>query len=175
MRSTMPALEALGGVGDGEIGLAGAGRAEAEHEIDLFQRLDVGALHGRARRDDAPARADLRRARRPGTARPRCMAQQAVDIAGPDVLALADARVELLQHVARHLAGRGRARQGHDVAVGVRLDAEALLEQRQMSVVFAEQPVQVPVVLERHDQARLLSSERACPSPSPLARERQSM
>ena len=33
----LAALQALGGVGDGEIGLAGAGGAEAEHEIDLVQ------------------------------------------------------------------------------------------------------------------------------------------
>ena len=44
-----PALEALGGKGDGEVGLAGAGRADAEHEIDSFQGLDVGALGRRAR------------------------------------------------------------------------------------------------------------------------------
>ena len=66
----LPALQALRGVGDGEIGLAGARRAEAEHQVDPSQRLDVGALVGRARRDHAAARADLgepvvrRRARR---------------------------------------------------------------------------------------------------------------
>ena len=153
-----PALEALRGVGDGEIGLAGARGPDAEHQIDALQGLDVGALHRRARGDDAAARADLGEPV-DGRGVVAGVAQQAVDVAGSDVLALADARVELFQHVARGLAGRGRPGQRHDVAVGLRLDAEPLLQQRQMSVVFAEQPVQVPVVLEGHDHARLRSSE----------------
>jgi hypothetical protein len=39
--------------------------------------------------------------------------------------------------------------------VGLRLDAEALLDQRQVPVVLAQQPVQMAVVLERHHHARL--------------------
>ena len=42
--------------------------------------------------------------------------------------------------------------------MSLRLDAEALLQKGQMSIVFAEQPVQMPVVLEGHDQARLRCS-----------------
>src|SRR5581483_4156348 len=87
------------------------------------------------------------------------MAQQAIDVTGPDVLALAHPRIELLQHLARRLARRRRPGQGDDVAVGLRLDAEPLLEQRQMSVILAEQPVQMPIVLEGHDHARLRSSQ----------------
>ena len=104
-------------------------------------------------------RADLRQRRSLGAASARDMAQQAIDVAGADVLALADARIELFQHLARRLAGGRRARQRHDVAMGLRLDAEPLLQQRQMSVVFAEQPIEMPVVLEGHDQTRLLSPE----------------
>jgi hypothetical protein len=102
------------------------------------------------------------------------MAQQAVNIAGSNVLALANARVELFQHVTRCLAGGGGPVQRHHVTVGLRLDAEPLLQQRQMSVVFAEQPVQVPVVLEGHDHTRLRSSELLAQALSRWALESQS-
>ena len=69
------------------------------------------------------------------------------------VLAGDDARVELLEHAARKLAGRLGAVEDDDVAVRVRLDAEAILDQRQMAVVFSEKAREVPVVLERHHDA----------------------
>ena len=84
------------------------------------------------------------------------MAQEAVDVARADVLALADARIKLLEHVTRNFAGFHWACQRHHVAVGMRLDAKALLEQCQMPVVFAEKAIQVAVVLKRHDQTCLL-------------------
>ncbi len=146
------ALEAMGGVGDGDIGLAGAGRADAEHEIGLFQRANVGALHRRARLDDAAARGDLRLAVA-GDALLARMADEAVEIAGADRLAGGRALIELLQHAARDLAGGFRPVQRDDVAVRMRLDAEAVFDQRKMAVVFAEQPRQVAVVLERDYQA----------------------
>jgi hypothetical protein len=159
-------LQALCREGDGEIGLARARRAQAEHEIDPLQGLDVDALIGRARRDHAATCADLGE---PVSARGIVggMAQDAVDVAGSDVLALPDAGVELLQHIARRLDGAGRSGQRHDVAVRLRLDAEPLLQERQMSIVFAEQPVQMPVVLERNHQAplrrsHLLAQARGC-------------
>ena len=106
---------------------------------------------GERARDDLAPGANLREAVLGGRLRPR-MTQQAVDVAGADVLALAYARVELLEHIACRLAGFGWARQSHDVAVGVRFDAQPLLEQGQVAVVFAEQPVQVTIVFERHHQ-----------------------
>jgi len=46
----------------------------------------------------------------------------------------------------------GSAGQDHDVAVGMRFDAEPILDQGQMGIVFAEQARQVPIVLEgNHD------------------------
>ena len=105
MRSTSPRSRHCAGVGDGEIGLAGAGRAQAEHQIDPLQGLDVGALVGRAGRDDAAAGADLGEPVGGRGHRSLAWRKQAVDVAGADVLALADARVELLEHVARGLAG----------------------------------------------------------------------
>ena len=87
------------------------------------------------------------------------VAQQSVDIAGADVLALADAGVELLQHLAGGRTCAGGSGQRDDVAVRLRDDAEAVLKKRQMAVVFAQQPVQMPVVLEGHDNACLLRFE----------------
>src|SRR3546814_1457069 len=43
--------------GGGEVGLAGTGRADAEHQLMAAQRLDVGLLSRRSRRQ----RADVRR------------------------------------------------------------------------------------------------------------------
>ena len=45
----LPALEALGGVGNSKVGLARACGTQAEDEIDAIQSLDVEALGGRAR------------------------------------------------------------------------------------------------------------------------------
>jgi hypothetical protein len=87
------------------------------------------------------------------------MAQQPVDIPGADILALADAGIELLQHLAGRRTCASRPRQRDDVAVCLRDDAEAILKKRQVSVVFAEQPVEMPIVLEGHDHACLLRLE----------------
>ena len=87
------------------------------------------------------------------------VAQQSVDVAGADVLALADTGVELLQHLAGCRTCASRSGQRDDVAVRLRDDAETVLEKRQMAVVFAQQPVQMPVVLEGHNDACLLRFE----------------
>jgi hypothetical protein len=84
------------------------------------------------------------------------MAQEAVDIASTDVLALSDAGIKLLEHLTRDFAGFHWACQRHYVAMGMRLDAKAFFQQCQMPVVFAEKAIQVTVVLKRHDQTCLL-------------------
>ena len=55
-----PALETVGGLGDGDVGLAGAGGTDAEHQIELLERPHVGALRRRPRLDHAAAGRDLR-------------------------------------------------------------------------------------------------------------------
>ena len=124
-----PPLQAMRGVGDGKVGLARAGGPDAEHQIDFLQRADVGALHRRARLDDAAARGDLRLPVGGHRLLAR-MADEPVEIAGADLLAVGDARVKLLEHPARDIAGRLRAVEDDDVAMGVRFDAEAVLDQR---------------------------------------------
>ena len=104
---------------------------------DFFQRPHVAALHRRARLDDAAARGDLRLAVA-GDAFLARMADEAVEVAGADRLAGGCALIELLQHAARDRPMRFRPGQRDDVAVRVRLDAETVLDQRQMAVVLAE-------------------------------------
>ena len=76
---------------------------------------------------------------------------------GADVLALADARIELFQDVAGGFAGSTRARQRHHVAMRLGLDTEPLFEQGQMPIELAQQPIEMAVVLEGHNQPRLLA------------------
>jgi hypothetical protein len=87
------------------------------------------------------------------------VAQQSIDVTGPDILALADARIELLQHLARRRACAWRPSQRDDVAVCLRDNAEAFFKESQMAVIFPKQPVQMPVILEGHDDACLLRLE----------------
>ena len=55
-----PAHQQIDRGGDRKIGLAGAGRSQSEDQLVLAQRLDVGRLAGRARRDAALAGAERR-------------------------------------------------------------------------------------------------------------------
>ena len=95
------------------------------------------------------------------------MADEAVEVAGADLLAGGDAAVELLEHAARDLAGGLRPVEDDDVAVRMRLDAEPVLDQRQVAVKFPEQPRQMPVVLERHDDALVRSLHLSLGVPVP--------
>jgi len=83
------------------------------------------------------------------------VAQQAVHVTGADILAAPHSGIELLQHLPGRGAGFGRPGEDDDVAVRLRLDAKALLKQGQVPVVFAQQSVQMAVVLERHHHSRL--------------------
>ena len=87
------------------------------------------------------------------------MAQQTVDIARADVLTLADTRIELLEHLAGGGTSSGRSGQRDNVAVRLRDDTQTILKKRQVPVVFAQQPGQMPIVLEGHNNACLLRFE----------------
>jgi hypothetical protein len=95
------------------------------------------------------------------------MAQEAVDVAGTDILPLANARVKLFEDLACGFAGRCGPGQGDDVAMGMGLDPQPLLQQGQMTVVFSKQPIEMPVVFERHHQAGLLIPELLAQSGRP--------
>jgi len=94
------------------------------------------------------------------------MAQEAVDVAGADVLALSDACVKFLEHFACNFARLHWACQGYDIAMGMRLDAQAFLQQCQMPIVFAEKAIEVAIVPNG-------TTKRACSAlgtlPNPVA------
>ena len=142
----------MGSIGDGEVGLTRTSGTNAEYEIDLFQRADISALRWRARLNDAAAGRNLRLAvgGRGFLAR---VPYQPVEIAGANLLAGGDARIELLQHRPGDLAGGLWAIQNDDVAVRVRFYAEAILDQRKVAIVLSQELGEVPVVFERHHDA----------------------
>ena len=163
-------LQQRDGVADREPRLAGAGGPFGEDQLVLLQRAQIDVLCGVARPHGAAlARGDLLERRllraRFGGGREQHALQQpfldrAVDVAHRDRLAELDAIVERLQHVARALAGVGRALDRRLVAERVADDAEAALDAREVLVVLAEQRRGVPVVGERDRQlARLRAGQ----------------
>src|SRR5215218_2770500 len=136
------ALEQLRGMRDREPGLAGAGGADAEHQLVALQRADVGILRRRARTHRALAQIDAveggfgrlgveleqRALRDHGTDR-------ALDLALVEILSLHGLGVERLQHPARGIAAVARAADGDVAALGIDDDAEPPFDLRQMLAV----------------------------------------
>ena len=109
------ALEQRDRMGDREPGLAGAGRADAEHHRMAAQRADVGVLHRGAGAHRPLAQVDLLEARRvvggieieQRALRDR-EPDRALDIAGDEIAAALELLVEAFEHAARLLAGVAR-------------------------------------------------------------------
>ena len=107
------ALEHRDGMRDREIGLAGAGGADAEHQLMALERADIGVLRGGARAHRALAQVDLLegrpRARRVEVEQ-RALRDRlpdgAVDVALAQLVAALELLVEHFEHAARLLAGR---------------------------------------------------------------------
>src|SRR5690606_35809734 len=135
--------------------------------VSPLQAADVRALSRRPRLDHAPPCRDLglsvrRRARYLHAA----MTDESVEVPRPDLLATCNTRIKLLEDTACDFAGGLGARQDDDIAMGVRFDAEAVLDQRQMGIVLAEQLGKVTIVLKGDDQTLLCSgSPGRLPSP----------
>ena len=105
----------------------------------MLEGSHIGALHRRPGRDDAPSCADLRHAiLAHWRLRPR-VANDAIDIAGTDMLAFDDPIVKREQNLACRLARGGRPRESDEVAMRTGIDTEPFLDQGQMRVVLAEQ------------------------------------
>ena len=178
-------------VPDGEPGLAGAGRALGEDELVLPKGLEIGVLDGVAGANRAAlARRDLLEA---GTPRRRLGGREerplhgalldgAVDVAERQGGAVADAFVQVLEHVPRLVGGARHALQHDVVAERVGGDAEAALEMGEVLVVMAENEARQAVVVEGEgDLGPLLDARRTvglavhrsrnpfvCPQPSLL-------
>jgi hypothetical protein len=118
-------------------------------------------LRGCARLDDTSSGGDLALACLADVVHLR-VTDQAIEIARTDIAALADPLVECLEHLAGDGAGGLGTSEDDDVAVGVGLDAKAVFDQGQMSIVFAEQTRQMQIVFKGDDDTLLgLSSSHA--------------
>ena len=159
MRSTSLRSNSCDGVRDREPGLAGAGRAGAEHQRVALERADIGVLRGGARAHRALAQVDLLEGRprsRRVVVEQRALrdrqADRAVDVALAQVVAALELLVEAFQHAARLLAGVARAVDGDVIAALLGDHAEPALDQREILAVLAEQDRGEPVVVEgEHD------------------------
>src|SRR6185437_10645377 len=152
------------GGGDGEIGLAGAGGPQAEDELMLAQRTDIGGLIGAPRRDAPLARADLI-----ALAPERCAAAAravggkadcGIDRRAIDVEAALQAIVERAERRARNVGARGRAGDGDAVAARDNGDAELALDALEILIALAEELRQQRVVVELHLHAAALGIAR---------------
>ena len=136
------------GVGDGEIGLAGAGRADAEDQLGAVHGADIGVLRRRAGRDRPLARGDLAR----GAPRPSSRASGAQLRSSASAMRIAPSTSPGVELVALAAAGRRGApargaprrclaagpRASH-VAAGAAIDAEPPLDQGEVLVELAEE------------------------------------
>jgi hypothetical protein len=82
------------------------------------------------------------------------MTDQSVEIAGADLLALGNARVELFKNIPGDRARCRGARQDDDVAVGVGVYAKAIFNESEVAVVFPEQLRQHSVIFEGNNNTR---------------------
>ena len=137
-------------LGDREIGLAGAGRADAEHHLVRGQRLHVGGLAGAARPDRAAPGADRRQVRQRqarivlGVGQP----DRRLDLAAADASPRSSRRHSAVQRGLRRLDPRRVAGDRDAVAAAGQPHAQRLLDPDQMPVVVAEQQRQQRVVVE---------------------------
>ena len=146
---------------DREPGLAGAGRAGAEHQRVALERAHVGVLPGGARAHRALAQIDLleRRARRRRIEiEQRALRDhepdRAFDIALREVVAALDLLIKAFEHAARALAAVARAFDRHLIAARVRHDAEPALDQREVLPVLPEQRRGAAIVVEGEQDLR---------------------
>ena len=140
-----------------QIGLAGAGRADAEDHFGPFQRAHIGVLVERTGIDHALARRNLGGGDLTLALHGRqCQlvvagdrhAHGAVNVRLADIDALLQDAIERIQRAARLLGGRGRAFDGELVAARADVDAELLLETGQVLVELAVKGAGKLVVVE---------------------------
>lgn len=156
------ALEQLRGLRHREPGLAGAGGSDAEHQLVLLQRADVGILCGGARPHRALAQVDgfERRFRRFGIEfEQRALgdhgADRAFDLTLREVMALSRLGVQRLQHAPRRIAAVAGSGDADVVAPGIHHYVEPAFDQRQILSVGADQRRRRAVVIEVDDDLGL--------------------
>ena len=138
--------------GDGEIGLAGAGRTQAEDQLMGAQRAQIGRLIGGAGADAALARADLFRLA------PLLMCLQAgafqrrIDCRIVDFETALQALIKAGDGAARNIRALLRAGDGETVAARDQRDAELALDAVEIAVALAKELRQERIVVELHLQ-----------------------
>ncbi len=83
------------------------------------------------------------------------MTDQALEIARRNGFAGQCPLINGFEHFSTEFAGRIRALEDHDIAVGMRFDSEAILQHGQMGVEFAQRSRQRAIVFEGNDEARV--------------------
>ena len=129
-------LQRLHGLGHREVGLAGAGRADAEHDRVLVDRVDVALLVQRLGPDRAAAVGQDVERQHVGRALGGLGAQHAdgaLDGLGGDALAGADDRDQLVEQALDEGDLGGLAAQRDLVAADVDVGVEGLLDERRSS------------------------------------------
>ena len=128
------------GLGDGEVGLAGAGGAEGEDHFVAGQQVHVGGLARGARADGAALGADGRKI---GQRQARVFdfgeADGGIDLAGADGLAALELGVEAVDGALGGFHAGGVASDGEAVAAAGEPHAQSLFHAHQVPVVVAQE------------------------------------
>ena len=141
-------------MGDRELGLAGAGRADAEHQLMALQRADIGVLRGRAGPRRTLAQVDFSkrsgRAWRSNSNSEPCAIGRGSRLRrrrAPARRPALDAR-RAFEHAARRFAAVARAFDRHLITARLGDDAEPAFDQRKILPVLPEQRGGEAVVVE---------------------------
>ena len=145
--------------GDRQIGLAGAGGAEAEDQLGRLERGQIVGLHRRAWRDQPLAGAD-RDLRRRRLAAVGGEPHGGIDLGRIDGKAVLEPAVEALQRGPGDIRRIRRPGDRDPVAARGQRDAEGGLDARQVRVMFAEQRRQQAVVVELQQDRVVVAGRR---------------
>src|SRR5215211_7721851 len=169
-------------------GLAGPGRAGAEHQRVALERANIGVLAGCARAHRTLAQVDFleTRPRRRFEIEQRSlrdrMADRAFDVAGDQIVAALELLVEPFQHAPSLLHRFAIAFDRDMVAARIRHDTEPAFDQREILSVLTEQRGRQSVVVEGEHglgdaraglgagNERIVGSERPHQAPAMIVR-----
>jgi hypothetical protein len=142
-----------GGADDGEIGLAGAGRANPEYQFIGSDGFEIGLLAGRTRGHHLAPGADAGDFGFAGGGnrhRDHGHADGSLDIAGTKLQALQRTLIQVNQHLSRHFAAALCALNGNLVATRRDVDAEPVLDKQQVLIMLTK---------DKHEQAVVIKAQ----------------
>ena len=146
---------------DGEIGLAGTRRTDAENQFGPFQSAHVGVLGRRSRDDSLLAGRNLRHGEL-GFALHRRQAQlivcgdrhadRAFNVGSLHAAAFLEFLIEVIECTPRLVGGDNVSRDNDGIAARSSVDVETLFKQLEVLVKLTEQLTGEPIVLERQNK-----------------------